>query len=101
MTKKEDRIREERDFAWIGDAVLALFARRWILEHQDQFNHSKQDLFRWMTSNQFLSSLGKPTSIEAQIGKLYETQGWDACSEWISKEIVPLFVKQMKNRTRH
>ncbi|MGF1678089.1 MAG: hypothetical protein ACFCUX_02725 [Candidatus Methylacidiphilales bacterium] len=102
MGTKEDLLREERDAAWVGDAVLSLFARRWILAHQHEFpGHGKQDLLRWMTSNQFLSAIGSPTTIESHIGKLYEEEGYTATALWIETQLLPLFLKQMHNRRAH
>jgi dsRNA-specific ribonuclease len=98
MGQKEQRIAQQRDDAWIGDAVLSLYARSWILQHGHQFPHPKTELFRWMTSNQFLSALGQPTSVEAEIGTLYQQSGYPAAKDWMDENLLPLFLKQMKNR---
>jgi len=98
---KQQRISEERDDAWIGDAVLALYARTWILENGHQFPQDKTELFRSMTSNQFLSVLGQPTRVEARIGVLYQESGYEAAREWIEQNILPLFLKQIRNRQPH
>lgn len=63
----------ERADAWIGDAVLALYVREWILE----MNHGVMDgeLFVALTSNQFLRLVGNATSVEADIGRAYKRGG--------------------------
>ncbi|MEM6885480.1 MAG: ribonuclease III domain-containing protein [Verrucomicrobiota bacterium] len=101
MRSKQHRIQQERDDAWIGDAVLALYARTWILENGHQFPQDKTELFRHMTSNQFLSALGQPTSVEAKIGVLYQESGYSAAKDWMEENILPLFLKQMRNRQLH
>ncbi len=101
MKNKQQRIQQERNDAWIGDAVLGLYARTWILGNGHQFSHDRTELFRWMTSNQFLSALGQPTSVEAKIGILYQESGYAAANEWIEAQILPLYLKQMQNRRQH
>ena len=92
-----DPIRLQREQAWLGDAVLAVFARRWILEQ-----HGSMDagLFAGLTSNQFLSCIGNPTAVEARIGRAFQESGLDAAFDLIARELVPLFEKQLKNRSR-
>jgi hypothetical protein len=82
-----------REEAWIGDAVLALYARRWIVANAPA-SADRTDLFKRMTSNHFLSALGEPTSVEAKIGRIYEKEGEKAAFEHIEKIILPLFKKQ-------
>lgn len=101
MRQKEQRVAKERDDAWIGDAVLSLYARSWILENGHQFPQDKTELFCSMTSNQFLSALGQPTRVEADIGKRYQQSGYLAAKEWMDTHLLPLFLKQMKNRQLH
>ena len=48
-------LEEKRNLAWIGDAVLALFARRWILQQTNIPNKERAEVFQAMTSNEFLS----------------------------------------------
>ncbi|MDF1813247.1 MAG: ribonuclease III domain-containing protein [Verrucomicrobiales bacterium] len=88
-------IKKEREQAWIGDCILELFARTWILE-----NHGKisGEMAMRMTNNQFLANSGNPTSIEAKIGVIYRTEGMEAAFSWIEQELLPLFLKQEKNR---
>ena len=54
--------------AWIGDAVLALYARLKILREDGRVDGEK---CKRLTSNQFLGTLGEPTKVEANIGRIY------------------------------
>jgi hypothetical protein len=51
-----------------------------------------------MTSNDFLSAFGNPTSVEASIGRLYQQEGLDAAFTWMDANLVPLFRKQTAGR---
>lgn len=93
--KKDDEIREERERAWIGDAVLALFARSWVLKERGSMDG---EWFTRLTSNGFLSAFGQPTRVEAKIGQIYREQGLEAAFVWMEGELIPLFKKQMANR---
>lgn len=84
-----------RQEAWIGDAVLSLFAREWILREHGKMSDA---LFRNMTSNAFLSTLGNPTRIEAEIGKIRKEEGLEAAFKHIEKKILPQFLSQEGNR---
>ncbi|MGB0413319.1 MAG: hypothetical protein ACPGJU_02635 [Coraliomargarita sp.] len=90
----------KRTQAWIGDAVLALFAREWILKQPDISSSQRADTFVQMTSNKFLSALGEPTAMEAEIGIVYERDGLQAAFEFIENKFIPIFQKQQKNRTK-
>lgn len=94
---KKDSQRREREEAWIGDAVLGLFARRWILEREGKMD---AEMFARMSSNQFLSAIGNPTSVEAKIGRRYQSDGLEAAFDHIESEIVPLFLQQERRRIR-
>jgi len=94
---KGDAVAVEREQAWVGDAVLSLFARRWLLDQDGRMDGER--LVR-MTSNQFLSAIGNPTSVEAKIGRIFERDGLDTAFEWIADELVPLFEKQERKRQR-
>jgi dsRNA-specific ribonuclease len=96
-TTTNDLIREEREQAWIGDAVLGLFARQWILRTYGSMDSA---LFTGLTSNHFLSCFGNPTAVEAKIGNVFQASGLDAAFAHIESELVPLFQKQQKNRVR-
>jgi len=95
--KQPDEVRQEREEAWIGDAVLALFARRWILDHAGHMDHG---MFAALTSNQFLSTFGRPTAVEARIGRSYQEGGLAAAFALIETEVLPKFQAQEKNRRR-
>lgn len=94
--KKDDLIRIEREKAWIGDAVLALFARGWVLAERGSMDG---EWFTQMTSNDFLSTFGKPTEIEARIGEIYREEGLDAAFAWMESELVPKFRRRMAKRS--
>lgn len=71
--------------AWLGDAVLALYVREWIL----QLNHGMMDgeLFVALTSNNFLRLVGNATAVEAQIGIAYKQGGLEAGFTWIDEHL--------------
>lgn len=85
---------DKRTKAWIGDAVLALYAREWILKQKDISTKSRVEVFIQMTSNQFLTSLGEPTAMEAEIGVVYESEGLQAAFDFIEGKFLPLFIKR-------
>ena len=87
----------EKEEAWIGDAVLGLFAREWILQNEKKMD---AEMFSRLTSNNFLNSLGHPTKVEAKIGRIFNQEGLQKAINYIEKEILPLFVKQEKKRIR-
>jgi len=93
--QRNDPIRKEQELAWVGDAVLDLFARSWILRERGRL--CGKTLIR-MTSNQFLACKGNPTAIESTIGDIYQREGLKAAFSWIEKELLPLFLKQERNR---
>ena len=93
--KKDEAYRREQELAWIGDTILDLFARTWILQEKGAVCGETQSR---MTSNQFLACLGNPTSVEAKIGRLYREEGMQAAFAWIEAELLPLFKKQEKKR---
>ena len=93
--RKSGQLRREQELAWIGDSVLGLFARSWILE---RYGELCGEALRRMTCNQFLTCFGNPTSIEAKIGAIYVEEGLSAAFAWIEREIIPMFEKQEKKR---
>jgi len=95
MSKKAEELRREREAAWVGDAVLALFARQFVLRERDSMDG---EWFTRLTSNDFLSAFGNPTRVEASIGKLYLEGGLEAAFEWMEAHLIPLFHKQTGNR---
>lgn len=94
--KKDEEIRAIREDAWIGDAVLALFARNWVLRERGSMDGV---WFTHLTSNGFLSAFGQPTRVEAKIGRIYLERGLDEAFAWMDQELVPLFRKQMAKRS--
>lgn len=85
---------EKREKAWVGDAELSLFAREWILRDSALKSADRNEAFIRMTSNKFLSSVGEPTAMEAEIGRIYEAEGLTAAFQHIEETFVPLFKKQ-------
>ncbi len=96
-----DRVQQERTEAWIGDAVLCLFARQWLLEQSEISADDREEAFMLMTSNQFLTARGNPTAMEAEIGKRYQRDGLEVAFQMIEDTWVPIFHKQWKNRKRN
>ena len=95
VSRKDEELRQEREAAWVGDAVLALFARQFVLRERQTMDG---EWFTRLTSNEFLSALGNPTRVEGGIGKRYLEGGLDAAFEWMSAELIPLFRKQIAKR---
>ncbi|MCX6873789.1 MAG: ribonuclease III domain-containing protein [Verrucomicrobia bacterium] len=95
MSRKAEDLRHEREAAWIGDAVLALFARQFVLRERQTMDG---EWFTRLTSNEFLSAFGHPTRVEGTIGKLYLEAGIDAAFAWMTAELIPLFRKQIAKR---
>lgn len=96
MTRNE-ALKIEREAAWIGDAVLALFARQFVLSERGCMDGI---WFTHLTSNEFLSAFGNPTSVEAAIGNIYRSEGLEAAHAHIEREFLPLFRKQIVRKTR-
>lgn len=92
--------RELKDLAWIGDAVLALYARQWLLKQKRHPLFTRQDLFVRFTSNAFLQALGEPTWVEAQIGLAYRNGGLEEGFGYIENNLQPLFKKHVNNAVR-
>ena len=95
IEKKDARDPVVRQEAWIGDTILDLYARSYILREQGEMDGK---MLARMTSNQFLSALGNPTAVEAEIGKIYQSEGLEAGFAWIEENLMPLFKKQESNR---
>lgn len=96
VSRKDEELRSEREAAWIGDAVLALFARQFVLRER---NVMDGEWFTRLTSNDFLSAFGNPTRVEASIGKIYLESGLQAAFAWMDAELVPLFRKQISKKS--
>src|SRR5438445_12742336 len=95
MKLKRDRHARTLEEAWIGDAVLTLYARLRILQ-EDQVIDGPKSIR--MTSNQFLATLGEPTEVEARIGRVYTNDGLAAAFVFIQNQIMPLHEKQEATR---
>ncbi len=72
--------------AWVGDAVLALYVREWILSFRGGIDGK---LFIEFTSNDFLRLTGNATGVEAHIGRVFKTGGLEAAYAWIERELRP------------
>jgi dsRNA-specific ribonuclease len=55
-------------------------------------------LFAELTSNQFLSRLGVPTAVEAEIGRAYRDGGLEAARAWIDARLGPHFERTVNRR---
>ena len=89
--------RKTLEDAWIGDAVLSLYARARILDAEGGVNSA---ILERMTSNRFLAITGQPSEVEAQIGRVYAGEGLDAAFAWIERVLMPVFEKQEEKRLR-
>jgi hypothetical protein len=96
MARKANREQILKD-AWIGDAVLSLYVRAKILREDGVTDGPKAQR---MTSNQFLSALGEPSEVEAELGRVYERSGLNAAFEWIESRLLPVFERQEAKRLR-
>jgi dsRNA-specific ribonuclease len=94
LQKRADQLAQD---AWIGDAVLSLYARSKILSEDGRLDGEK--CIR-MISNQFLSAMGEPTKVEAEIGKVYHRDGLQAAFAWIEEQLMPMFARQEEKRER-
>ncbi len=96
-TSDLDLTQRLRENAWIGDAVLELYVRSFILRQQGKVDAEMKTRF---TCNQFLSCTGSPTAVEADIGVVYQREGLEAAFAWIRENLEPLFLKQEAKRKR-
>lgn len=92
--------RELKDLAWTGDAVLALYARQWLLNQPDHPLFTRQERFVRLTSNSFLVAVGEPTRVEAEIGRIYNQEGLEAAFTHIETTLQPLFEKHLAKAAR-
>jgi hypothetical protein len=88
-------IREE---AWIGDAVLSLFVREWLLSNANRSPVENQELFELFVSNQFLSSFGEPTHVEAEIGRVYRENGLNPTFDYLRTRFLERFIRTARNK---
>lgn len=94
---RNELLKIEREAAWIGDAVLALFAREYVLRERACMDGV---WFTHLTSNDFLSAFGNPTSVEAKIGEIYRLEGLLAAHAYIEANFLPLFKKQIAKKAK-
>ncbi|MEO0416681.1 MAG: ribonuclease III domain-containing protein [Verrucomicrobiota bacterium] len=90
----EEEKRQLQTEAWIGDSVLGLFVRRLIVAEDGDLNGEKYARY---TSNKWLSHLGDPTEVEAEIGRVFEAKGLDAGFEHIRTKILPILIREEKS----
>ena len=81
--------------AWVGDAVLCLYARGRILRETGAVDGER---FERMTSNRFLGAMGEPSEVEAEIGRVYAQGGLDTAFSWIERKLMPLYERQEEKR---
>jgi 23S rRNA maturation mini-RNase III len=89
--KRREEVLKE---AWIGDAVLCLYARQKILREDGRLDGEK---YTRMTSNRFLASIGEPSEVEAEIGRIFERDGLKAAYLHIEQKLMPVFERQEQN----
>lgn len=92
--KIDEELMREREEAWVGDAVLALYMRELILKEQGVMDG---EMFVRCTSNDFLRNIGNATSVEAQIGRVYTESGLQEAFDWMEHQLLPVFRMQEKN----
>ena len=96
MPRKTDREQVLKD-AWLGDAVLSLYARARILREEGAINGPKAER---MVSNRFLSIVSEASETEAAIGRVFAGEGLEAAFRWIEQQLMPIFDRQETNRQR-
>lgn len=97
MKQDFEAMTREREEAWVGDAVLALYVREWILRERRELDGEQ---FTRFTSNGFLRSFGNPTTVEAEIGVLYREKGLATAFAHIEEKLLPMFLRQERVRER-
>lgn len=98
-----DEIERLREEAWLGDAVLSLFVRDWLVAASSrEFSPGERSaLFELFTSNQFLSGFGEPTSVEAEIGRVYRSGGVLEAFTFIEAKFLKRFLTAARKRGYH
>ncbi len=89
------RRRKILEEAWLGDAVLSLYSRGRILRENGRVDAER---FERMTSNRFLATVGEPSEVEAELGRLFEAEGLAAAFAWIESRLMPHFERQEARR---
>lgn len=98
MGKRQTIVSALKSEAWIGDAVLSLYVRLKILREDGALDGPKSVR---MTSNQFLGTIGEPTKVEAEIGRVFARDGLEAAFRLIEERVMPVFTKQEEKRQRN
>ncbi len=92
------KIEDKKSLAWIGDAILALYARKWILKQSSIQAKERASVFQSMTTNEFLSHWGEPTQVESRIGKIFEEDGFEKAMHYIEANLLPIVIKRQKQK---
>jgi hypothetical protein len=87
----------EQELAWVGDAVLALWARERVLREVGRID---TDAFLRLTANEHLAGIARPTRVEAEIGLVHRREGLAAAFAYIEARLLPMFRLQEANRRR-
>lgn len=87
----------EQELAWVGDAVLGLWARERVLRERGGIDTTA---FRHLTANEYLQGVARPTRVEAEVGLVYQSDGLAAAFAYIEARLLPTFAKQEANRRR-
>ena len=90
----EEKLKKE---AWVGDAILALYVREWILARYGEINGP---LFVEFSSNDFLRRIGNPTGVEAAIGRAFKEGGLEAGYAWIEENLQERMLERLKTLKR-
>jgi hypothetical protein len=91
------RRRKILEEAWVGDAVLSLYARQRILRENGAVDAIRLER---MTSNRFLATIGEPSEVEAELGRIFEAEGLAVAFAWIERVLMPVFERQESRRLR-
>ena len=85
----------EKAEAWLGDAVLALLVRDWLLKTLGTTDGELQSL---VTSNHFLSRFGQPTAVEAALGRLWRDHGYTAAESEFREKFLPEMIRHLRRQ---
>lgn len=94
---KSDDLKQLQEDAWLGDAVLEVYARQRVLRERGGID---EEMRKNLTRNSFLNCISQPTVVEAHIGRSFIAGGMDAACAWIAQHLEPVFAKQEANRMR-
>jgi dsRNA-specific ribonuclease len=94
---RNQRLTQVQKDAWIGDAILALWARLRILQESGAIDGPH---YARITSNHCLAAIAEPSEAEARIGRAYLSGGLDAAFSWLDHNLLPILQKQEANRLK-